>query len=259
MSSLVHRRGGGIAHRCGGTGRMPAEWAGCGRVGNFPAGVCAGDVVQWGMPTITRISEQKRRANRRNVYLDGAFAFGCNLNVIARFRLREGQVLSEDEVRQIEQGEVRQECFDHAMRYLESRLHSRAELQQKLMRRDYGPRIIEGVLDDLARLGYLDDARFARTTALSAAERKHHGRRRAFVELMKKGVDRVTADRALEDVYEVHDSLATARQLAEKKAPALRKLDPVTARRRLAGMLLRRGFDYETVRPVIDEVLGGEG
>ena len=32
----------------------------------------------------------------------------------------------------------------------------------------------------------------------------------------------------------------------------------MTARRRLAGMLLRRGFDYDTVRPVIDEVLGDE-
>ena len=42
------------------------------------------------MPTITRIDEQRRRKNRRNVYLDGAFAFGCNLNVVAKFRLREG-------------------------------------------------------------------------------------------------------------------------------------------------------------------------
>jgi regulatory protein len=211
------------------------------------------------MPTITRITEQKRRANRRNIFLDGAFAFGCNLNVVARFRLREGQQLSEEQVREIEVGEVRQECFDHAMRYLESRLHSRAELQRKLMRHEYGQRIVEAVLEDLGRLGYLDDARFAQSTALSAAEHKHHGRRRAFMELMKKGVDRTTADQALEKVYDTHDSLGTARELARKKAPSLRRLDPVTARRRLAGMLLRRGFDYETVRPVIDEVLDSEG
>src|SRR5215208_6338562 len=72
------------------------------------------------MPVITKISEQRRRANRRNIFLDGAFAFGCNLNVVAKFRLREGMSLTDEEVRAIEFGEVKQECFDSAMRFLES-------------------------------------------------------------------------------------------------------------------------------------------
>ena len=74
------------------------------------------------MPTITRITEQKRRPNRRNLYLDGGFAFGCNINVVARFRLREGMTLSEVQVREIQLGEVRQECFDAATKLLASRL-----------------------------------------------------------------------------------------------------------------------------------------
>src|SRR5918998_3958532 len=90
------------------------------------------------MPVVTRISEQKRRPTRRNIHLDGAFAFGCNLNVVAKFRLREGMTLTADQVRQIELGEVKQECFDRAMAALGSRLHSRAELQRKLMRRGDG-------------------------------------------------------------------------------------------------------------------------
>jgi regulatory protein len=208
------------------------------------------------MPVITRIAEQKRSANRRNIYLDGAFAFGVNVNVVAKFRLREGMTLTPGEVRDIEQGEVRQDCFDRAMRLLESRLHSRAELSRKLDRREYGQKVIDQVLDELQRLGYVDDTRFAKTRALSAAEHKQHGRNRAVVELLKAGVERETARRAVEEVYDPHDSLAVARNLAQKKALHLRKLDPMVARRRLAGMLARRGFEYDVVRPVIDEVLG---
>lgn len=208
------------------------------------------------MPVVTRITEQKRRTNRRSVFLDGAFAFGCNINVIARFRLREGIELSAEQVRQIEQGEIRQECLDDALRYLQSRLHSRLELRRKLLRREYGESVIDGVLDDLVRLGYVDDARFAKTRAMSAAEHRHYGRRRAFMELMRAGVDASVADDALEQVYSAHDSLETARRLAEKQAPRLRKLDPAVARRRLAGMLQRRGFEYEDVKTVIDQVLG---
>ena len=37
------------------------------------------------MPVVTQITVQKRHDNRRNIYLDGAFAFGINVNVVARF------------------------------------------------------------------------------------------------------------------------------------------------------------------------------
>ena len=86
------------------------------------------------MPLITKIAEQKHAPNRRNIHLDGEFAFGCNLNVVARFRLREGMRLDEAKIREIQLGEVKQECFDAAMNYLTRRLHSRSELQRKLAR-----------------------------------------------------------------------------------------------------------------------------
>ncbi len=208
------------------------------------------------MPTITKILEQKRRPNRRNVYLDGKFAFGCNVNVVAKFKLVEGKTVTKEQIDAILAGEVRQEAVDYALKTLERRLHSREELRRKLMKREYAAATIDEVLNDLQRLGYIDDERFAKTKAMSAAQHKQHGHRRARVELIKAGVPDAVARKAIEDVYDPHDSLAVARQLAQKKAAALRKLDPVVARRRLAGMLGRRGFDYDTIRPVIDEVLG---
>lgn len=207
------------------------------------------------MPTITKITGQKRRANRRSVYLDGAFAFGCNVNVVARFRLRTGMSLSDEQVREIEQGEVKQEAFDAGTRLLSMRLHSASELRRKLNTREYGHDVVEAVLADLARLGYLDDERFAKAKALSAAEHKKHGRRRAKIELMKAGVKGEVADKALNDVYESKDTLSVARELARKQAARLKKLDPTVARRRLVGMLQRRGFDYDDIKPVVDEVL----
>ena len=210
------------------------------------------------MPTITKILPQKKRPNRRNIYLDGVFAFGLNDNVVARFRLREGLKITDEQVEQIAKGEVRQECFDDAMKYLQSRMHSRAELRQKLLRREFAEPIIEGILDDLTRLGYLDDAKFATAKAQSAADRKHHGRRRAYMELMKSGVKKEVANQVLENVYSQTDSTATARTLIEKKLPAMKRLESIVARRRLAGMLMRRGFDYETIKPLIDKALGNQ-
>jgi regulatory protein len=209
------------------------------------------------MPTITKIVEQKRSPNRRSIYLDGAFAFGCNLNVVAKFRLTEGQQLTLEQVKKIEQGELRQECFDATMRYLERRLHSAAELRRKLQPRQYPAALVDEVLADLARLGYLDDAKFAQSKAQSAAAHKHHGRRRARAELLKSGVSSEVADRALNVVYDdKSETRDVARQLALKQAPRLKRFDAQTARRRLIGMLQRRGFDYDDIKPVVDEALG---
>jgi regulatory protein len=208
------------------------------------------------MPTITQITEQKRRKNRRSVYLDGKFAFGCNLNVVAKFRLREGLVLSAEQLTQIEQGELRQECFDKAIKCLERRLHSRSELNTKLRKFDYPAAIIGSVLDQLQEMNYVNDQRFAETRAELSARYKHHGSNRARVELAKKGVDRETARRAIEVVYESHDTAADARALAVKKMRSLSRLAPAVAKRRLYGLLLRRGFDHDTIKPVVEEAFG---
>ncbi|HRK32350.1 MAG TPA: RecX family transcriptional regulator [Tepidisphaeraceae bacterium] len=212
------------------------------------------------MPLITQILEQKRRANRRSVYLDGKFAFGCNQNVIVRFKLKEGQTITAGQVSAILQGAVRQECFDAAMNLLQQRLHARDEMFRKLIKKEYSAEMTNNVLDQLAEMGYVNDEQFAQARASLAAQHRQHGRRRAMVELLKRGVNRETARVAVEKVYETTDSLAIARQLAQKKAASLRRLEPMVARRRLAGMLARRGFEYDVVKPVIDEVIGyGQG
>ncbi len=73
---------------------------------------------------------------------------------------------------------------------------------------------------------------------------------------MKSGVHGDVAKRALDDVYSATDPTAVARELALEQAPRLRRLDPLVAKRRLVGMLMRRGFDYDAIRPVVNEILG---
>lgn len=207
------------------------------------------------MPTITRIEEQKRRKNRRSVYIDGEFAFGCNVNVVARFRLREGMSIDDALRRQIEEGEVQQEAFDHATRLLGMRMQSERELRTKLGRRDYGPAAVDAVIDNLKRLGYVNDEQFARGKAADQAKVKKVGRQRAIQELCRSGIDRSTAERAAAEAYADVDPRAAALEVARKRAASLARYDAVTARRRLVGFLQRRGFDYETIQYAVEQAL----
>ncbi len=208
------------------------------------------------MPTITAITDQRRRKNRRSVYIDNEFAFGINVNVVARFRLREGMEITDDLRRQIEEGEVKQEAFDHALRLIGGRMQSERELRQKLGRKDYGPGVVDAVVVDCKRLGYLDDTKYAAGKAADAANLKKHGKQRAVQELIVKGIDKSVAEKAANAAYENVDPIAAALMLANKKLPSLQRFDRPTATRRLTAFLQRRGFDFDTIRAVLERTYG---
>jgi regulatory protein len=206
------------------------------------------------MRVITKITEQKRRPNRRNIFLEGVFAFACNQNVVRKFSLQAGMALDDAQIQQVLAGEVQQECFDRAMGFLERRMHSRAELERKLTRHEYGPQAIGLVLEKLVKLGYLDDAEFARQK-IQQMQRRLHGRRSAMSQLIKAGVKSEMARETMASEYPKDDVLAAAKELIAKHQLRLRSLDPVTAKRRLLGLLQRRGFDYELIKPLVDRAL----
>lgn len=74
-----------------------------------------------------------------------------------------------------------------AMRFLARREHSREELRRKLAARAQDGDDVEAILDDLARRGWLSDARFAEISIRSKARR--FGPMKLAHALRAKGVD----------------------------------------------------------------------
>lgn len=208
------------------------------------------------MPEVTKLSPLKRRPSMCSVHLDGRFAFVLSLAVVGQMGLRQGDEISLERIEALKAGQIRQKAMDDALRVLSGRGQSRAQLRSKLAKKQHPGDVIESVMARLEELGYINDAKFAETRATAAAKTKKLGRRRAAQDLIKAGVERGTAARALEEVYEAHDSAKVARELVEKHLPRLSRFDVQTTRRRLMGVLMRKGYDYEMSRNAISEVMG---
>jgi len=147
-------------------------------------------------------------------------------------------------------------CLEKAVDLLSRRSHSRSELATKLRRRGYELAAIEVTLSKLVDLSYLDDAKFASAKARDAAKIKRHGPLRIRQDLRQRGVASNLIDQAIAEAYEETPALEVAKKSAERQMNRLKKLDKAVARRRMAGMLQRRGFDGETVRRVVGDLLG---
>ncbi len=149
-----------------------------------------------------------------------------------------------------------------ALHYLERFASSSANLRRVLMRkadrslahwggdRDEAAALVAGLLAKLARLGYLDDAAYARQKA-AGLHRRGASARAARAKLAAKGVEAGLVEAALAEEggdFAAAVNLARRRRLGPFRPAAAR----AEQRDRDLAALARAGFDFETARRVVD-------
>lgn len=150
-----------------------------------------------------------------------------------------------------------------AVRFLEARPRSTSEVRRRLRSAGYSHGLIEGALDRLTELGFLDDAGFARAWLESRDRARPRGERALRAELGQKGVSREVTDAALEDRRDEAaaraaengehgddgdaaasvDEVAALRLLQRRAGQLGRVPDPRVRRQRAYALLARNGFD----------------
>jgi SOS response regulatory protein OraA/RecX len=135
---------------------------------------------------------------------------------------------------------------------------SSAEMTALLESREIDADSIVEEIDRLEGVGLLDDKALAETLVRTLQDRKGLGRSAINAELRRRKIDADTISEALESV-DVDDELARAIELAQKRASQLRSYDHETAKRRLSGYLMRRGYSGSVVSAAIAASLGAPG
>jgi regulatory protein len=197
---------------------------------------------------ITGLKVQKKNTQRVNVYLDGEFAFGLRRIVAAWLRI--GQELSEEKIAQLKADDAREEAYQRALRLLDTRPRSVAEIRQKLLEHDIPEDLTDGVLERLKYNGFLNDERFAEIWIENRSEFRPRGKRALAYELRQRGVDAEAIESSLEEL----DESSLALQAARKQARKLEKLEWPEFRLKLTGFLARRGFNYEDASAAVSQV-----
>jgi regulatory protein len=131
---------------------------------------------------------------------------------------------------------------------------TRQQLADLLAQRGVPEEAAETVLDRFTEVGLIDDAAYARAWVSSRQAGRGLARRALSAELRAKGVDPEVAAEAVEAVDD-DDEREAARRLVARKVGGMRRLDRVTASRRLVGMLARKGYNGGLAAAVVREAL----
>lgn len=141
----------------------------------------------------------------------------------------------------------------YAFKLLGYRSRSRKELLQRLKKKGFPPGEIDSTIHFLEQRGFLDDENVARELLRDAVERKHYGRRGIKNLLAQRGIGKELINVSLLSLNEEKE-METAVQFVQKKMKSLRKYSQPVIRRRLWGMLQRRGFSRDIINSALRSI-----
>jgi regulatory protein len=211
------------------------------------------------MSVITSIKPQKNQ-KRVNIYLDGKFGFGLDLENYLKLNLKVEQEFSDKEIEKIIKKAEFQKTLDKLLRFATLRPRSEKEIRDWIYRR-IGKKYSEELFNKqslrlrqrLKRLEFLDDERFAKWWVGQRMQFKFKSKRQLVSELRIKGIDRNTIEDVIAGVN--IDETKIAKKLIEKKKYRWEKLDKLKAKKKMTDFLARKGFGWDVIRSAIDVVL----
>lgn len=199
---------------------------------------------------ITRIEELAQKKNR--IYIDDEYAFMLYNRDISAYSLKEGQDISDLLYHTILKDTVIRRARQKAFAVLERSDRTEAELRRKLREGLYTEDVIDGVINYLTELHYLDDLRYAqnyiRTHSETTSERELKNK------LMQKGVAKDTIAQAITDIEEetsFGESVSDVHSISREQSAAItalrkklngRKVIDYSTRQKAVAYMLRKGY-----------------
>lgn len=186
---------------------------------------------------ITRLSYQKKDPNRVNVYVDGKFAAGLDINAVVKLGLFKGQQVSLEKLNEVIGESDFGKKLNAALNFLSFRPRSEFEIRQFFRRKKFED--IEPVIEKLKILGQIDDAAFAKWFLDQRSTFRPKGRRALQSELSRLGVKTKIAS----DIDE--------KALAEK---AMTRYHGEKTPEKIQRYLQNRGFNWDTINDIIEKL-----
>jgi regulatory protein len=194
------------------------------------------------MGKITALEPQVKHANRFNLYVDDEFVLGVSALIAAKLRV--GQTLTADDLKRLEAEEAFATAHEKALRFLEPRPRSAAEVKQHLAKKKIAAQVIEQVIVRLTDAGLLDDAAFAKYWVENRENFKPRAARALRFELKRKGLANTDIAEAVGEI----DESESAYRAGLARAPRWRGLERRVFLEKLIAFLVRRGFSYEVAK-----------
>lgn len=215
------------------------------------------------MSRITSVEPQKKNPKRFNVFLDGQFAFGADEDLVIDKRLIVGKQINPEELEKLlfeaEVGKLMERMYS----LFNIRSRSEKEVRDYLKNLSFKRKIkdqeeisqvsIDMVVEKLKHKRLLDDKQFALSWFASRSKKK--GIQVIKGELFKKGISKEIIDSVVETGQDTNSQEIVAEKLLEKRLERFKNLSALDKKKKAYDFLMRRGFDYDLVKELVEKFI----
>lgn len=207
------------------------------------------------MGIITSIEPQKRKKDRVNVFVDGEFAVGLSPDIVFKEGLKVGKEISSQKLAQLIRENELDIILAKVYKFLSYRSRSEKEIRDYLVKKKVSTFLADLVIKTLKKQNYLDDKEFACWWVEQRVKFHPVGERVLKAELFQKGIKKEIVEEVVSCQSLSPRDLAL--KAARKKYNRYKGLDQAEFRRKMGSFLARRGFDWETIKEVVDKAQKG--
>lgn len=200
------------------------------------------------MAVITALKPQKNN-KRVNVYLDGKYSFGIDLENLMKLGLKVEQNLSQDEIGSIISQAEYQKSLDKLVNYAMTRPRSKREIFSWFARKKIHESLRERLLNKISEYELVDDEKFTRWWVDQRQQFRPRSERQLRQELLQKGIakDLITTVLSENEI----DETKIARDLISQKSYKWDKYNEKTAKQKKSEFLARKGFTWDVIKEVV--------
>ena len=193
---------------------------------------------------ITDIQKNKKRL--RDIFVDGEYFASIDIYILGLSGLKEGDNIEQEKLISLVNQSNDYRAYNKAIYLLGFRDYTCKELRNKL-KLEFPEECIEKAIEKLKNLNFLNDNRLAAKYLKVLLFEKHFSKKRAEIELIKKGIDIDVATQVTENV-DVNEREQIEFLISRKYKNAY---EDENEKRRAIAFLQRRGYSFSDIASVL--------
>lgn len=199
---------------------------------------------------ITEVSEQKKRKEWYNIFIDDEFCFSGSLEDLVKCGVKVNREITQEELQTFIECCEYSKAYDYSLNLLSRKDYTSLEMIKKLKLRSYGDLTISHVIEKLKSYGLINDIEYANKYIRYCLNTKKCGKNKIMADLYNLG---------LKDIEGLDISICEETEYINLREIAIKKLKTIEGKdnikQRLFRYLLSKGYEYDLINKVMREII----
>ena len=204
---------------------------------------------------ITDFEVQKNNEEKMNIYVDNEYKFSMTLDAFLNFKIVKGMEITQELIDEIKKADSPKLAYLQILTTLKYGMKTEKEMIDKLKSKGFQEDAITEAINKAKEYNYINDDYYIECYIRSKAIPSKWGEQKIISNLYLKGIDINVIKEKLKEFISDDSNYQNAYELARKKIKTIKDNDKNKIRQKLNQYLLGRGYRYDIISRVINELV----